>query len=244
MKIKYIVIVVILCAAMTINHFSATSVQNDNTQLYEEKSYIDKANDALKTAVNDDIWYKGENSLLYFFQNSPFEYNIYVGDDGTFNILTTTPLSLDNLNYYYIIKLGSSDGAFTNEIISIHWCCDYENLEKSISSLPVGHGALIVNEVHRPIYSTNTEEKQERLDTIKKTLFSVIDESSNISTLYIRDFYEESVDTQIVYTYNERQYLAFASILGERIYKAKEVIGCEMELYTERIKECSFSMIN
>jgi hypothetical protein len=172
-------------------------------------------------------------------------YDIYQDDVGTIRIVTPRLLPGEEAyryDRYCIYELMSDNGLFTNEILSVQFNRNANDLEQMFVSPPIGSGVMEIKEVRKPVYSAFTPRKQAVLDKIKAKLFSALEDPSKMTALYIRDFYDTSSTTVIAYILgNDAYYFAtvyISSGSGSKPTRIEE----EFMYYFDRLVECSFSM--
>ena len=243
MKKIYLFASVILCLLIILSCSLSPNLSPDDGFVAESPSFIDEAIGAFSIAINDYIWFGGDDSMYSHFQGTSFGYEVYE-ENGIAYIITTTPLYIQDVAFYHLFELGSFNGVFTNEITSTHFNKDLDELLLRFKSLPLESGTLVLDDAHKPTYSPYTTEKQNNLDKIKSALFRSVEDSTKVSALYIRDYYDVSIDTIIVYIYDGKTYYAYADTSGERTFKPTMADDEDAIYYVERIIECSFLIIS
>jgi hypothetical protein len=224
---------------------ASPTLTQSNNELPTLDSRLSEIAEVFEIAIMDDIWFWGEASLYDKFLNNSVAYDIYQDDDGTIRIVTPA-IRTGKEDYrsdrYCIYTLGRYNDRFTNEIPSVKFNRNANDLAQTFTSPPIGSGVMEIKEVRKPVYPAFTPRKQAVLDKIKAKLFSGLEDPSKMTALYIRDFYDTSSGTVVAYVFGNDAYYFSTVDLSSGSGSKPTRIEEEFMYYFDRLVECSFSM--
>lgn len=196
----------------------------------------------LKIAIEDHIWFWGENSRYDSLIGQDFQYE-YLYDERNECAVVLFLLQEKYDKRYNMIMLSDNDDMFTNDI-SLSWGSlddsDYEAVKRHYMPNQMELGSIRIEEADKPNYDASQAQIEETTRKIMED-FNRGFQTKNITDIYIRHFYDVSEETIIVYYSNDTGNWCFANAdLSGRVYKPTRVddeILCE---YVQRILECSY----
>ncbi len=230
-----------------INHLILNEDRDELSDGYNhEQNIVEDIANALKIVIEDDIWFRGENSSFYKFNNQDLKFEYTYDEQNKYVIVLLTKENdiyhLDETESYYVMYLPIIDNMPAYEISVYHSSLDYEELKSNHVPKSLGSGSTLIKAKDKPIYNAN----QEQIDDATKRIMESFKENfiqENITDIYIRYFYDVSESTVIVYSINDIQYFANADLDG-RVYKPTLVNDEALSFYVQRLLQCSYSIQN
>lgn len=149
----------------------------------------------------------------------------------------------DNTINFYMLDLPANNGIFTNEIyesIFYNDPLDYEELKKKYIPGLTKLGKIRIEATDKPKYNAS----QALIEEATRKIMAYFNENfliENITDIYIRNFYDVSESTVIVYCSGDTRCFAYAALSG-RVYKPTPADDEIYDDYIQRILECSYSV--
>lgn len=220
-KVIFVVsLTVLLCLVFLLNEnaLSTSEVGNEKDMLA-----ADDVSHALKIALNDYIWYNGDNSWYSTLCYKELNYEYYIKTHSDYSVendeiavLITQPLQIGftNSRGYFVFCLTKNKFSFATEI-NTSWHRD--TIEELMATLEnynrLGEGSVIFDNITKPNYSEDSWQKFYIVQCISREFLEHIGHPNEITELYILDFYEFSDRTKILYSINNKDYIVSFSMI-------------------------------
>lgn len=227
---------------------SAEKVPENDTAEKEETIYDlfteEELTLTIKRAIEDDIWFEDTKSKFYHCINQEIEYEYEITEFERSNdgYITVLPLiEPDNqLSFYYVMSFDIYDGKL-RDAASYSGMQDLDELKTMLIPQVDGRGTVSIGERHKPLYDAGEEDIERAKENILRwmeTNYS-IGGGSNIEDVCIRNFYKDSVETIMFYTYEGKRCCRSVYLSGKEGNKPIPVDDIDSG-YVERMMECSF----
>ena len=150
----------------------------------------------------------------------------------------------DSQSLYYILGFRIDDNILNH--ISYY---SGENLDelKAEHNMPeiLGRGTVSIGERREPPYDADEADIEEAKENIRKELEKerkigswMQEAPDNDDEIYIKNFYKDSIDTVMLYTYKGEQYYIDIYLDGRRNTTPNAVEEAQKEYYNRMLKEC------
>lgn len=220
---------------------------DEETEQTLKRMIEEKTEQTLKTAIEDDIWFGYEKSIFYPYINQDIQYEYYYEyyyreEHGYIRVLPL--IKPDSQSLYYILGFRIDDNILNH--ISYY---SGENLDelKAEHNMPeiLGRGTVSIGERREPPYDADEADIEEAKENIRKELEKerkigswMQEAPDNDDEIYIKNFYKDSIDTVMLYTYKGEQYYIDIYLDGRRNTTPNAVEEAQKEYYNRMLKEC------
>lgn len=178
-----------------------------NAQTNSKGSEVDSLAAVFKTAVNDDIWYKGESSWFKILegQAATVEYFRNTKAPNDLFCLISNPMKVSNESKFIAISLWSEGKGYVNEVTKYNSDTSIDRLRNSMETN--GYTAIKkeeykIDRAKKPEYPSSTPEKDKVVNNIEATLFNCIKESTVFGKgaykVFVRNFRNNDISTKAV----------------------------------------------
>ena len=179
---------------------------------------LKKIKEILQTAVNDDMWYGGEYSLVKGFEQQKCKIEIYLDSQSPENPyiffdkkIKSSAVTTDGQYYkpgegYFYIGLYKDEGTGYTNALNISWPTTTSNEAKKEIKEAGGvfyqKDYIEFNKITKPIFPTMTPKRKKTIEYIEKNLPKVMKDFYSLDKgkykAYIRNFRDNDYRTYVV----------------------------------------------
>ncbi|MEK3911123.1 hypothetical protein [Paenibacillus sp. FSL H7-0331] len=169
---------------------------------------VDNLVASLKLTLNDDMWYKGENSLFKALEGQSVPVELYKNpkNNHSLHILFATNIGRQPSETSFIsLDVLPSVKGYSNEISNYILESDADKLKDTLHKKGYSYykkTLLKIEPVSKPIYPSLTASQNKQLNSIEKIVFESLDDEqlfhAGVYKLFIRNFRGNDYKTKVV----------------------------------------------
>ena len=261
----HICLIIILCALLLTSCSAKTeqeeigneTVSESGQTAEEDKSSdeIEELQNAIKVAVNNNIWYYGPESTFKYFPSEESKIEIYTDQDPTLTYVYLDRLFKaggynEGTEQYFVIIIGKNEKGYESELVG--WT-QYRTPEDAREELKeMGYslyetGEISFGEVTEPTFTPMSEKKNKIIDDIENNMIDRLKDwpKEGKFTIYILNFNEDIDESTyaVIQDENGTEWVSSVGIQDDGLIFSKKFleVGVDASQYrTEQYKKLSF----